>query len=213
MSDRDRSPTTGEVTVNLTGDGADPAAAQGAARSLASYDLDISQIVNSTQGTLSTVYFGGGAWGRLSDDPSGTLGLSSGAWEQPPPGTTPTLGHVFKQVVAGRADYELGTSRIAESLQRGLQEIRNDVAVVQSKLEERELLSAEPVLPSRQGQVIELRAAVRIVSIYLIVVAIFSLVLWYTSGFALINPAASCIVLTAALFACLVARASRAIER
>jgi hypothetical protein len=115
--------------------------------------------------------------------------------DDPSPGATPTLTEVYKQIINARSDSELARVRTREGLQRGIDDVRNDLAVLTAKVEAR-----DHVRTAAPDETVRIRLVVRAVSFYVLLLMVLSLSTWWLSGFILVNPAVAMVVLVASVF-------------
>ena len=137
-----------------------------------------------------------------------------GFWNQPLQNTdllgyTPTLDEIYKQVIAARADIALSQIRISESLKDRFSSGYNQGNAVGLAMSDIPVI-AEQKSPKLTGRLVPVPVAARTVSLCVMTICVFSLLIWTMSGFIIINPAVSIIVLVGSIFLTLVAQAEMA---
>jgi hypothetical protein len=112
--------------------------------------------------------------------------------EPPPEEATPTIGDVYNQLVAYRAESQVNHV----SLSHGIDRIIDATSAPPTQLDETRQSRSEP-----SQKLVSLKGVTRSVSVYVMVLCLLSLALWALEGFVLINPAASLVILLGSIMA------------
>jgi hypothetical protein len=127
-------------------------------------------------------------------------------------GYTPTISDVFKQIIALQTDLAVNHIRVTESVGRLLSSA-SDGGAASAQSMSNVIQPGQEYSPDLNSRLVPVPLVSRVVSVGVLVICLFSLLIWTLSGFVIINPALSIIVSIGAIFLVLVSNAEMAALR